>query len=500
MEKTQIEFANQSQEVQKDLSLKEITKIFFQNWPLFLLLFSFFVITGMLYYKFNNPFISKTSIVINDVQNSQLQLFAQGVISTSVKMNEAKKPNSMINKRLDLLGTADFYNQILNEIINVKQENLSLNEYVGLKNIRSDILKGKISFTDDEKIHIYRVLENMISFKVKTDFEIEIAVSSDTKETSLVVSNIVARKVMQILKDKESEEISSIFNFLVAEKNKVDTELAEINKKISSFADKPENLVSISSKDKVADYMAELMMRKSETVLKISENNKIMQSLKSYTSNGRKENQLYGNNGKLQALTLENEILKSKLNQIQSAIDSMANKAKNMPYLAQVYDDLKKSSDLNMQKLKDISDSLTKLEAVKLAANHKYEIYEPARFDKVAPQVSLSIILFLCLLFSQVLGSLIIYLRAIWDTNIITAQATRNIVVVNSHSLDPRVIIENSKIKFRLRNSNIDLDDPESGKSKKIGFNFYESSSTASREESKKTNEDVDREISSGNV
>ena len=34
-----------------------------------------------------------------------------------------------------------------------------------------------------------------------------------------------------------------------------------------------------------------------------------------------------------------------------------------------------------------------------------------------------------------------------------TAEASRNLVIFDNHSVDPRVIIENSKIRFRLRDN-----------------------------------------------
>lgn len=81
---------------------------------------------------------------------------------------------------------------------------------------------------------------------------------------------------------------------------------------------------------------------------------------------------------------------------------------------------------------------------------------QTARAEKVAPQVSLMVLLLVALVLSQILGSLIIYIAYIWDSNTVTAQSSRNVVILDSHSIDPRVIIENSKIKFRLRDSNFD--------------------------------------------
>ena len=320
----------------------------------------------------------------------------------------------------------------------------------------------------DSQIVCYHIL---LSFKIKSDYSIDVIAESETKELALYVSNVAATVALDSFKDIESKDIQQMNDFLQTEKKSVDTEILDLNSKMQTFNEKPENLISLSSREKVGDYLSELMVRKNETLMKISENNKIVSALTGQSNSNRRESQLYGNSGKAQGLKLENELLRSKLGQIQTAIDRVSNEAKSMPAAAQMYDELQKRSDQQVSRYKDISAALAKVEALKLSLVNKFEIYEKSRADKVAPAISLTVVLFLSFILAQLLGSLIIYLRAIWDTRLVTAQSTRNVVVIDSHSLDPRVIIENSKIKFRLK-SNTMIDDPENGKTKRLGFDF----------------------------
>jgi hypothetical protein len=46
------------------------------------------------------------------------------------------------------------------------------------------------------------------------------------------------------------------------------------------------------------------------------------------------------------------------------------------------------------------------------------------------------------------------------------------VMVIDRESLNPKVIIENTKIRFRLKNSQFQ-NDPENGEAKKIGFNIF---------------------------
>ncbi len=468
-----IEFENRSQELMQEMSLKDITSLMVMNWPLFLVLTLMISSVGLVIYTIKNPYVSKTTIIINDAQNSHLQAFTKNILGSGAQVNEAKKNNSSVQKSLEYFKSIDFLQKISNKTTNTAYNSqISLGEKQGLKIWQTEYNQPIDKLTEDEQIQIYKKIDGMLSFKIKSDYSIDVLVQSDSKELALYISNVAATVALESFKEIESKDIQQMNDFLQTEKKSVDTEILDLNKKMQAFNEKPENLISLSSREKVGEYLSELMVRKNETLMKISENNKIVTALTGNpTATVKRESQLYGNSGKAQSLKLENDLLRAKLGQIQTAIDRVSNEAKAMPMAAQMYNELQKRSDQQVSRYKDISAALAKVEALKLSLINKFEIYEKSRLDKVTPVVSLIVVLFLSFILSQLLGSLIIYLRAIWDTRLITAQSTRNVVVIDSHSLDPRVIIENSKIKFRLKSSSI-TDDPENGKTKRLGFDF----------------------------
>lgn len=470
-----IEFENRSQELTQEMSLKDITSLMLINWPLYLVLTIMITSVGLVIYTIKNPYVSKTTIIINDAQNSHLQAFTKNILGSGAQVNEAKKNNSSVQKSLEYFKSIDFLQKILSKTFDAGYNSqISLAEKQGLKiwqnEIKGDNIKSLGKMTEDEQIQIYKQIDGMLLFKIKSDYSIDVQAQSESKELALYISNVAAIVALESFRDIEAKDIQQMNDFLQTEKKSVDTEILDLNKKMQTFNEKPENLISLSSREKVGEYLSELMVRKNETLMKISENNKIVSALTG-NSTLKRESQLYGNSGKAQGLKLENDLLRAKLGQIQTAIDHVSDEAKAMPVAAQMYDELQKRSDQQVSRYKDISAALAKVEALKLSLVNKFEIYEKSRLDKVAPAVSLTVVLFLSFILSQLLGSLVIYLRAIWDTRLITAQSTRNVVVIDSHSLDPRVIIENSKIKFRLKSSSI-TDDPENGKTKRLGFDF----------------------------
>jgi hypothetical protein len=471
------QFENTTQQLTQDLSLKQISQVLIQNWPLFLILFCTFSLASMAIYSFKVPFVSTASVIVNDSQNSSLQSFTQNFTGTaSMKLNEAKKSNSPMQKYLEYLKTTEFFTKLINKIEtkDSSETQISVSEKIGQQIFKKEILKSKDfkSMSADEQIVIFKSLESLLNYKIATDYELEISVASRSKELSLFLTNTALSVIAEELQRRESTELVKIQEFLRNQKASIDKELTDLNKKLADFQNKPENLISLSSKEKVGEYISELMVRKNEVRMKIAENNKVISALKPSTQ--KRESQLYGNGGRVQAIQLENEMLHSKLGDIQTAIDRVTAQAKGMPAAGLVYDDIKKKSEIEMGKYKEVSESLSKTEAYQLALTNKFEILEKARIEKVKPLVSLLTLILVSFVLSQILGSLIIYVTTIWDSSLVTAQSTRNVVVIDSHTLDPRVIIENSKIKFRLRHAEFDSAkiSNEETHNKKIGFDL----------------------------
>lgn len=478
METTHIEQSQQN--ISEELSLKSIAQILVQNWALFAVIFILCLLVSVSLYIFKIPFVSSGSVIVNDTRNSSLQSLTSQFTGTNAlaKLNEAKKNNSPIQKNVEFLRTTDFYLKLLQQLSN-KEKSLdqTLEEQAGYEQFKNLILSGK-SFSDlnlDQKISAARKLDAILSLEIKSDYQINLKISSMEKSLAFFVSKNALSVIVQELKLYEQSDLEKVKSFLTQQKELSDNNIKNLNKQIVDFQSKPENLISLSA-DRIGDYMSELMVKKDEIRMKISENSKIIRSLSETRMTG-KDSRLYGNSGRIYALKVENDLLYSKLADVQSSISRVTSQAKALPAIGMTYDELKKKSELEFQNYKQVSENLSKIDAYELALINKFQILETPEIDKVVPALSLFSLILLSLIITQALGSLIIYLRAIWDTKYITAQQTRNIVVIDSHSLDPRVIIENSKIKFRLKSDAFQADSA-SAQTKKLGFDFTRTSRT----------------------
>ncbi len=472
----QIESAHLEQSHQsltEELSLKNIAQILVQNWALFAVIFAVISITSVALYNFKIPFQSAGSVIINDNKNSSLQSFTSQFVGqpNATKVNEAKKPNSSVQKSIEYLKTTDFYMKLIRAVSeNKKTTDMTLAEKAGYDEFITSILNNKNldALNPDEQLAAVKKMDGMMKLNLQSDFEIEMVVSSLDKNLAYFVSQNALPVVAGELRRVEELDLKKVKDFLTQQKKSLDDSIHTLNKQLSDFQSKPENLISLGS-GKVGDYISELMMRKNEIRMKISENNQIINSLGGKST--RRDSALYGNSGKIQNLKNENEMLQARLGDLQKTLGQVMGQAKSIPTASMTYDELKKKSDLEFQSYKQVTESLAKIDAYDLSLNNKFEILETPRFDKVKPWVGFTTLMLLSVLLTQVLGSIIIYIRTIWDTKYVTAQQTRNIVVIDGHSLDPRVIIENSKIKFRLPSTSFGAEQGRDSR-KKLGFDF----------------------------
>ncbi|HWU43698.1 MAG TPA: hypothetical protein VN132_09680 [Bdellovibrio sp.] len=442
------------QHLEPELTVGEIIKLYLSHWRMFTLFTVILFSIGSLVYFFKIPYIGATSMVFNDTQNSSLQAFSSQFFGLSKSVQESKKGSSLLSKHIEYLKTREFFEALLKKIEERgNSQEITLEERQGYEQFKADYL-SKTDETYESRIELLQKLDKWTKATLDSDFEIKIAVGTPRRAMSLFLANTVTELAGDLLKKRELEEITKVQEFISEQKQLADERLNELGHQFAETQNKDENVLPLASKDKMGEYVSDLLVRGNEIKLKMAENKKMID----YLENGRgqvKESSLYGLGGKIEALHIENSLLASKLSQVQSSIDRLKQEIKQLPYQAQMADDLKKKSELEFNRFKELSTALAKLEAAKLSIGTRFEVLERARWETTLPQIGLLALGLLSILLSQFFGSLIIYFRYLWNPDVVTAQASRNLLIFDNHSVDPRVIIENSKLKFNLKKPDI---------------------------------------------
>ncbi|MBO9666062.1 MAG: hypothetical protein J7501_04555 [Bdellovibrio sp.] len=440
------------QHIEPELSVGEIMKLYLSHWRMFVFFTAVLFAISIVVYAIKIPYVATTSIIFNDSQNSPVQAFSAQFFGLSKSVQESKKGSSLLSKHIEYLKTREFFEAVLAKIPERGESTaITLEERQGFVILKEKYL-DHLNEAPENKIIFLQKLDKWTRAQLDADFEIKISAATPSRPVSLFLVNTVTEVADDLLKKREMHEISRVEDFMKTQKADADEKLMAVGKELASLQTKDGSILPLVSKDKIGDYVSDLLVRGNEIKLKMAENKKLIEYLNKGRSAGS-DSTMYGVGGKVEALKIENSLLSDKLSQIQYSIDRVKAESKQLPFQAQMAEDLKKKSELEFTRYKELSTALAKLEAQKLSIGSRFEVLEAARWETTLPQIGLMSLALLSILLSQFMGSLIIYFRYLWNPNVVIAQASRNLVIFDNHSMDPRVIIENSKIKFSVKQS-----------------------------------------------
>lgn len=457
------------QHIEPELTVGEIIKLYLSHWRMFALFTAVLFAVSVLVYVVKIPFVASSTIVIHDSQNSAMQAFSNQFFGLSKTVQESKKGSSLLSKHIEYLKTREFYETLLTRLQQRGNSPLiTMEERKGYEILKNNYLKNLNK--EEVKVELLQRLDRWTRIQLDSDFEIKVSAVTPIKAMSLFLSNTASELAAETLKKRELAEIGRVESFMAKQKDEADQKLVLLGKQLAEMQNKDENLLPLASKDKMGDYVSDLLVRANEIKLKMAENKKMIQYLERGRT-GQRESALYGVGGKIEALRIENNMLSEKLAQVQGSITRLKKEVKTLPFAAQMVEDLRKKSELEFNRYKELSTSLAKLEAQKISIDGRFEVLERARWETTLPQIGLLSLGLLSLLLSQFAGSLVIYFRYLWNPHVVTAQASRNLVIFDNHSVDPRVIIENSKIKFSLKKPEAGKETEQGDEQQKVAWN-----------------------------
>lgn len=440
---------NEQHQIEPELTVGEIIKLYLSHWRMFAVFTIVLFAISIAVYAVKVPFVASSKILINDSQNSSLQAFSTQFFGLSKSVQESKKGNSLLAKHIEYLKTREFFEALLAKIPERgASSKITMQERQGFESFRDNYLKAVEG--SENKVGLLQQLDRWTKVQLDSDFEIRVSAVTPDKAMSLFISNTASELAAETLKQRELAEIQRVEDFMSKQKADADQKLVLFSKQLAEMQNKDGGLLPLASQSKIGDYVSDLLVRSNEIKLKIAENKRMIDYLNRGRT-GQREASLYGVGGRVEALNIENSMLQEKLAQVQSSIARLKQETKSMPFEAAMVEDLKKKSELEFARYKELSTGLAKLDAQKLSIDTRFEVMERARWESTGPQIGLLSLGLLSLLLSQFLGSLLIYFRYLWNPHVVTAQASRNLVIFDNHSVDPRVIIENSKIKFSLK-------------------------------------------------
>ncbi|WP_413290077.1 hypothetical protein [Bdellovibrio sp. HCB337] len=448
MEKLLESKAERSFQVQDFLALLK------RHCKLFAGTFLSFLLVSILIYTFRIPYVAKGRLLVNDSQNSSLQAFSTSYFGMTKSVADGKKGNTQIGKQIEVLRTREFYQKLLQHLEDrSKSKDLSVEEQKAFENIKVKYLDDALK-DEESRLNFIMKMDAWSQTKLESDYEIRISFSTPSRDLSLFLTNATLELSSEFLKEREMQEIHEVEKFITEQKQVVDKTIQGLAQELAHFQTQPENLISMTSREKVGEYLSELMVRINETRLKIAENTNDIAFLQGEKGDEKNAgSNLYGVGGRIEALRLENKLLNSRLGELRQSVDRIGKHLKVLPVAMQMLEDKRKKSELEYAKYKELSETLAKVEAQKLSIRDRFEILERARRDNTGPQVDILTLGCLSFIMALVFGLTFIYFKYLWVPMIQPKESVRDITVIDDdHNQDPRVVIENAKIKFQLGN------------------------------------------------
>lgn len=449
--------------MEKAFQVQDFLYLLKKHLKLFVAIFASLLLFSVFIFVFKVPYVAKGRLFVNDSQNSSLQAFSTSYFGMTKSVADGKKGNTQIGKQVEVLRTREFYETLVDRIQERGQSPaLSLDEQKAYRILKEKYLNTALKDPAGREGFIQK-LDAWSQAKLESDFEIKISFSTPSKEVSLFLTNTALELSSDFLRRREMQEINEVEKFIQEQKQVVDKNIKSLTAELSSFQTQPENLISMTSREKMGEYLSDLMVRISEARLKISENNKDISFLKSEGGeDATTGSSLYGVGGRIAALRLENKMLEGRLQELQGSIGRISKQLKVLPVAVQMIEDKRRKTELEYVKYKELSETLAKVEAQKLSVRDRFEILDRARPDNTGPQVELATLMFLSLVVSLICGLTFIYIKYLWMPQPETqpkpqTEAAEPSVAIRGVLVDSPMVFENTKLKIQpARDNSID--------------------------------------------
>lgn len=400
-----------------EFTVGSLIRLYVSQWRTFAFLGIFLSAISVLIYIFFVSYTASAKVVINDSQNSSLHAFSNQFFGYSKSLQEGRKGHGLISKHLEYLKTREFFDLFLKKIQDRGQSPLiTLQEKQGY-----DLFVQKYAHIIQdvsEKNDVLQLLDRTLKVEMRSDFEISVTAIAQSKSMALFLANAASELIVETLRNREKQELGRVEDFIGKQREEAEQNLRAVEEQLTQEQIQNEGILPASTQEKMGEYVSELTVRANELELQIAENKKTM----AYLSQGRakgEESSLYGLGGQIEKLNIENTLLSEKLRGTRAALKRVKRDVKILPLASLRAEELRKKADLEFARYKELNSTLGKLEAQKISVDSKFQLLEKAHLEGVAPQVSVTNLVFLAVIFAQLLGLIVIYFKFIWNPDIV---------------------------------------------------------------------------------
>ncbi len=392
----------------QEAGLRPLLQIAFSHWRLGARITGLLFILGLFTYVFFVPYTLKTTLLINDAQTSQLQAFTNNFFALS-KTQSARKAQSPSQQAIDYLQRQDTFSAFLKQLASQSAAADAPKELVrGYASLESflgvDLKKDTYNLRQTAS-----KLRQVIRLKTASPTEISISASTGNREFSYFLNVEYSKFAIEALKQDAEREMEKVRLAIERQRDHFKERFEASNKELIAFQSRPENVLSLANGANVSTYISELVVRKNEVELKISDNERAIQYLGGAKSANLASSRNLGQRSQVQQLVEETTLLRKQAASIQDSIRKFSSATNGTAEAMRMHEELKKTTDREFKNFQEANDLLSKMGVYNVSIASKFELLSMPEPEEVRRAASFYMVMAVAFFLSQLIFAAYIY-------------------------------------------------------------------------------------------
>lgn len=393
----------------QDIDLRYVLALAVAQWKKAAILTGSFVAVALIVYFAVLPYQLRTQIVINDAQTSQLQAFTNNFFGLSKTAGPVRRNQTPSARAVEFLQRPESFTGF-GKFLQLAAKNPETNEET--RGRLAIIAKWVGVDLADESVSPKTIAARVqpgIGLAATSPSEILVTVNGPSTPRTHAVTIAYTEYALEALKVLEEKEIEHVRNAIEKQRDHFRNEFLKINKEMITFQTRPDNVLSLASGENVGNYLSDLMIRKNEVELKITENERAIEFLGGKKAATLAATRDLGQRSQISQLIEATKLLHKQATAIQDSINKFTKATSGSAEVLRMADELKKTSEREFKNFQEASDMLSKLGVYQISIANKFEALRFPEIEETRKAASFYVVIALAFFLAQLLFATYIF-------------------------------------------------------------------------------------------
>lgn len=393
-----------------DLGLGSLSRFAMKRWKLALRLSAGMVLLAALAYFTVIPYSISTTLQINDAQTSQLQAFTNNFFSLGkTQASTSRKASTPSQSVSDYLDRQDTYTSFVRFLALETTKTKNDSDLAGGLAALEARVGGSFSSPFLNWRQTAAILRKMVKFSNTNPGELVITTYAGSRDLAYFLNSEYSKFAVEELQKHEQKEMLAIRSAITRQRDYFQQQFEVKNKELIAFQSRPENVLSLASGANVGNYISDLLVRKNEIELKISENERGIQYLGGDRAAQLAHSRNLGGRSQAGMLVEENDLLRKQVTAINDSIKKFTGATNGAAEAMRMHEELQKTSDREFRNFQESNDLLSKIAVYAVSIAGKFELEHVPEFEDAKKAASLYLVLAVAFFLSQLIFTGIVY-------------------------------------------------------------------------------------------